>query len=892
MAPRCRFVLLICVGFALAAGPAGPIGAAAGPPPAATDVPELRLPKDIVPIRQSVSLTIDPAKETFVGTVELSVAIDRATDVIWLHARGLSVRDAEWESDGLTAPLAVTPGNEQVVGFRLGAGSFDVGTGRLRISYKGVLSRQDMEGLFTQQEGDEWYAFTQFQPLGARRAFPCFDEPSYKIPWRVTLTIPHSTSGFSNAPAVATRPAEEGMKTIEFKETKPLPSYLVAVAVGPFDIVDAGTAGRANTPIRILVPRGRSADAGWAIEATPKTLTLLEDYFDSAYPYEKLDQVAVPVFFGAMENAGLITYGQTILLQKEGDASIAKRRFYVTIAAHELAHQWFGNLVTTAWWDDLWLNEGFASWMGERVAQAYGPEWGVEVERVWDRSHALSHDSLSTARRIRQPIESAHDVANAFDPITYSKGRAVLEMFEAWLGDNAFRTAVRQYIRAHAWGTATSADFVMALGEVAGRQLVKPLASFLDQAGAPKVSIGLTCSSEGARLILQQAPFRPLGAAATDARLWQVPVCIRYEKVGSVGRECTLLSEAEASIPLATKKCPTWLIANDRYAGYYRSSYDEALLARALESDHISTAERVGLLTDMNALVASGDVAASTALAMASRFVASEQRHVLASTMDIVEELRNFVPANQRETYRALVRKWYTPRARALGWAARPEDSEDTGLLRKDTLRMAGVIGQDPVLVSEALTRATGWLDGRVALDPDLVESTLQTAAQSGDRTLFERLYAEVKQTSDRERREHVLSALGAFRAPTVVPGVLAMTLDDSVDLRESIGLIFAVASDPSTRQLAYDFLTANYDRLMARLPKGSVFEPASFLPFVGAGFCDESHREEVERFFAPRVKDAAGGPRNLAQALEHIDLCIAQRRVHEPSVAAFLRSR
>ena len=415
------------------------------------------------------------------------------------------------------------PGTDHVVGLASDTATVGPGSGRLRIAYDGAISRRDMEGLFAQQEGDEWYAFTQFEPLGARRAFPCFDEPSVKIPWQITLQIPTRDSGFSNTPEISNRPGANGMKTIAFAETKPMPSYLVAVAVGPFEAVEAGKAGRKSTTIRILVPRGRSSEARWAVETTPRILIALKDYFDLPYPYEKLDQVSVPVFFGAMENPGLVTYGQTLMLQKPGEETINGRRTYVSIAAHELAHQWFGNLVTMAWWDDLWLNESFASWMGQRITNSLGPDWGIDVEKVWSRSEALITDSLATTRQVRQPIESLHDIANAFDGITYAKGQAVLEMFEAWLGEDVFRRGVRQYINQHQWGNATFTDFADALSKAADRDIVQPLSSFLNQPGAPLVSVEQKCEGERPRLVLAQKRYLPLGSAGAESSVWHVP---------------------------------------------------------------------------------------------------------------------------------------------------------------------------------------------------------------------------------------------------------------------------------------------------------------------------------------------------------------------------------
>jgi cytosol alanyl aminopeptidase len=853
--------------------------------------PGFRLPDEVRPVRQAVRLAIDPREEAFSGIVDIDVAVRSPVEAIWLHATGLSIRDATLDISGRTERLRVVTGSDHVIGLVPSAPTVGPGPGRLRIQYDGTVSRRDMEGLFAQQEGDDWYVFTQFQPLGARRAFPCFDEPSFKIPWQLTLEIPSGDSGFSNTPEVAERSGARGTKTIEFAETRPMPSYLVAVAVGPFETVAAGKAGRKATAIRMLVPRGRSADAQWAVETTPRVLVALEEYFDAPYPYEKLDQVSVPVFLGAMENAGLVTYGQTFILHKPGEETISGRRTYVKLAAHELAHQWFGNLVTMAWWDDLWLNESFASWMAQRITSSVGPDWGIDVERVRSRARALAADSLATARQIRQPVETSHDIANAFDGITYAKGQSVLEMFEAWLGEDVFRRGIRQYIMQHEWRNATFTDFARALSDAAGRDVVQPLSSFLNQPGAPLVSVELKCDGGRARISLAQKRYLPLGSTGTPAT-WQVPVCVRYDTGGEHRRQCALLSAQEAEIPLGST-CPQWVLANDNFAGYYRAHHGDALLDRLLaaDDDAITVAERVGLLGDLPALIRSGDVSAARALTVASRFASHPDRHIVESTMSIVRSVRPFVPREQADAYARLVRSLYGARARELGWRARPGEPEDTALLRKELVRAVGTVGRDAALVDEAVALTQRWLDEPTAIEADMVESVLQVAASSGDMRLFQRLYDAARSTGDRERRERQLGALGAFRETETARRALAVTLDTQIDPRESLWIIFALSSDPDTRELAYEFVRSQYEHLTARLPRGSVFEAASFLPFTAEGFCDEPSRRNVEAFFTPRVRGSPGGPRNLAQALESIDLCIAQRHVQEPSVAAFLSS-
>lgn len=854
--------------------------------------PKLRLGDAVRPVRQALELTLLPAEETFTGRVEIDLDLRVSLSVLWLNGTGLKVREASLLSNGRTLTARVIPGDEDVLGL-----AFDrpvgPGSGRLHIVYEGVMSRRDTEGIFAQQDAGEWYAFSQFEPLGSRRAFPCFDEPSFKIPWRVSLRVKKEHVALSNSPEVSSLEGEGGMKTVVFAETKPLPSYLVAVAVGPFDLVDSGRAGRKGTQVRIVTPRGRTQEARWAAEATPRILSLLEEYFDMAYPYEKLDQVAIPLFFGAMEHPGLVTYGETFLLQKPEEETVQGKRTFVSIAAHELAHQWFGNLVTMAWWDDVWLNESFASWMGEKITDRFRPEWEIRVSKVAARSSALQEDSLTTARKIRQPIETKHEIANAFDPITYAKGEAVLEMFEAWLGEDAFQKGVRRYLTEHAWGNATAANFFAALSAEAGRNIAAPFSTFLEQTGAPVISAEIRCGGGAPpRLSLSQRPYRPLGSRDASPKSWHVPVCVRYGVGSALGRECALLTEAAADLALAsTTSCPDWVMANDGEAGYYRAGYGGNLLSKLLEDGgrRLTASERVGVIGDIGALVASGDLPVSDALDLVGPLAGDPNRQVVSSTIEIVRTVAEMVPEALRSRYAAFVRALYAQRARALGLRARPDEDEETRLLRQTLISIVGVEGEDAGLGAEALALSRRWLEDPRAVDPDMVEVVLRLAARYGDRGLFERLREEARKTQDRERRGRLLQALGSFRDPAIARAALAVALEDGIDPRETIDVVFTASSDPATRPLAYSFVKEHYETLVRRLPQGSVFSTAAYFPYLANRFCDEERRADVGAFFSPRAASITGGPRIVEQVLEGIDLCVAQRRVQQPSVVKFV---
>ncbi|MGE5127049.1 MAG: M1 family aminopeptidase [Betaproteobacteria bacterium] len=855
------------------------VGSTPAAPPDAP--PSLRLPPEVRPVRQAVELVVDPAAESFSGTAEIELEVKRPVSVVWLNAAGLRLSSAVLgDPHGMRAARVVAGGSD-FVGF-VPERPLPAGRARLRASFEGRASRLESEGVFAVRERGDFYLFTQFEPIAARRAFPCFDEPAYKIPWTLTLRVPHGLVALSNTPAVAS--GREGPRDVTvFAPTRPLPSYLVAFAVGPFDLVDLGRTGRGRTPTRLAVPRGRAADAEWARETTPRILSLLEDYFDRAYPFEKLDQVAIPGVEFAMEHPGLVTYASDLLLPGRPGA-LESHRAWVGVAAHELAHQWFGNLVTMAWWDDTWLNEAFASWLGAKVTDRFRPEWGAAVERARTRSQALADDSLGGARRVRQPIASKADILGSFDGITYAKGEALLEMVESWLGEDLFRRAVRSYVQGHEWGVATARDFLGALSAVAGDG-GPVLSSFLDQTGAPVVRVDVRCDGQPTLLLAQQ-PYRPLGATAQAGQTWRVPVCVRVSTLP--GRTCTVLASPTGSVTLDAPGCPDWTFANAGAAGYYRSAVTPGQGRRVLERGRLSATEKVVLADDLGALVASGDVAAAEALDVVPLLARDADRHVVEAALALLRQVEPLVPDELQPTFAAFVRESFAERAATLGWSGRDGEGDEVRLLRRMLVPAVARLGRDERLTLEAARLAGGWMDGRSVVDPDMIDGVLAAAAASGDRELLERLEGTAVRSADRALRERLLGALGAVRDPVKAGELLRLTLDARLEPRESIRLLLALGSQRETRRAAFDFLRAHYDALRARLPRG-LLSPLASLPWIGAGLCSPESRRETAAFFGGQLAGVDGGQRSLAQALEAADQCLAQKRAQQPSVAAFL---
>ena len=901
MVPRMRISFLVAATLAGACG-SSPAPAPTTPPPvpvappatvaapaAAPTPPELRLPPVARPVRNEVELTIDPTTEDFTGSITTPLQILTPTDVIWLNGLELTIDHATLTVGG--AQVVATASNPKPGYLALVfPKQLPVGPATLAITYRGKMHKNDGDGIYTAQEAGDWYAFTQFENTDARQAFPTFDEPGYKVPWRLTLHTKQAQVALSNTPIEKETPEPNGMKATRFAETKPLPSYLVAFVVGPFEAIDAGKT-RTGAPIRIIVPRGRTADAAYPVQVTGSLLAALEDYFGTPYPFEKLDMVAVSVFnAGAMENAGLITFRQELILTKPGEMTQARQERYATVAAHEMAHQWFGDLVTLAWWDDTWLNESFAEWMMTRVVEKWKPEWDLDVGAVSSKSGVMGSDSLDTARTIRQPIESANDIANAFDGITYQKGEAVLRMIEKQVGPDVFQAGVRAYLGKHAGGNATYADFVGEMSAAAKTDLRPLFDAFVLQSGVPLVSMAMTCA-KGAppTLALAQRRYVPTGSKIDPKRTWQVPVCVRWGAGKETGRDCTTLGAAEGTLALTAKTCPDWVLPNAGETGYYRSLPTPELLTKLLaHTKQLTLAERVGVLGDLQGLIASGDVQNSVALGLVAEQAKEPSRHIVTASVGIVAGIDNMVPDALRPNYERFIRKLYGARAKELGWVSKPGEGEDAKELRPTLLGLVAGDGRDPALIKQATALAGKWLDDHKAVQPEVVGTVLRVAGRFGDQKLFDRLHADAKKTTDRQERTRLLGAMGAFSDPKIVAQALALSITDEFDLRESSALINGGFADPRTRETTFAFIKAHFDEILAKLPPMY----RSYMVYVVIPLCDADRRPELEAFFKPRIEPLPGGPRELAQAFEEMGLCSAGRKAQTPGVVAFLKKQ
>lgn len=857
---------------------ATPVHSAMASAPAAP--PALRLPANVKPSSYAVKMHMSPGEEAFSGTVEIALTVKTATDVISLHAgENLNVKEAK---------LAGKPAKiERVAEDRVNL-SFDgpiaAASYTLTLTYDGKLPSRDGRGAYRQEELGAWYIYTQFESTDARRAFPCFDEPGFKTPYTITLEVPKDQAAFANTPQTGETMLPNGWKSVTFAPSKPLPSYLVAFAVGPFETVDAGKAGKNKTPIRIIVPKGKTAEAAYAAKTTGAVLEQLENYFGIPYPYEKLDHIAVPQKGGAMENPGLITYGTNTILGKPEEKSIRLERGYLSIAAHELGHIWTGDFVTTAWWDDIWLNEAFATWISAKIVDRMHPEWDGAVGRVQSKLGVMGTDSLVSTRKIRQSIESKHDIVNAFDGITYQKGGAVISMMEAFAGEENFRKGVHAYLSNHAHGNATSADFLAEVGKESGKgdAFAAAFSTFLDQPGVPLVTAELLCNG-APKLLLSQERYLPQGSSGGAEQTWKIPVCASFPG----GKSCTLLDGAKGELPLETKTCPAWVNPNANANGYYRVDYKGDLLKNLFKAGKaLSVHERMAIFGDAGALVRAGKLQDGVLLEQVPALVAEGNQHLTGLTAGTVGGLEtHLVEAELKPNYKRFIAKTYGAKAKELGWTPKAGEKDETRILRQQIVPLVARDEASPA-AAEARKLTEAYISDRKAIDHDLVGSVLWAGSRNGDAALWEKLHDAAKKAQDRKERGHLLGAMGSFRDPKIVEKNFAVAMSDEFDARESFTLVWGASGDPATRQMAYDFVKQNFDKITARMPR----EWGASLSGIAGGFCDAEHRADAEAFFKDKAPNFRGGPRSLAQTLESISLCTAQKSARQASVSAVLK--
>jgi puromycin-sensitive aminopeptidase len=848
-----------------------------------TSKPGYRLDPGVRPSHVDLQLELDPAtSDRYRGKVEIRIELARSTRRLRVHAVDLEVSRARAVVDGAERTARCTP--QPSVGMLELAFAEPIPAGRasLKLAFSGRL-RRDLCGLYAARSGVHRFAFTQLEATDARKFFPCFDEPAMKARFRIAVTTSRKNRVISNARAKRTLRLPNGRQQVCFEETPPLSTYLVALAVGPLEASAPVRLGK--TPIRVWHVPGKRRLTGFALEAARASLARLERYFGLPYPYSKLDLVAVPDFeFGAMENAGAVFFRETLLLLDPAAATLAERKRAAEVIAHELAHMWYGDLVTMAWWDDLWLNEAFATWMAFSVVDDWKPGWRMWHDFQHGRAAALELDALRSTHSIYCPVHTAEEANANFDLITYEKGASVVRMLERYLGQANFRRGVRAYIRRHREGNTVAADLWRALSEASGEPVEAIARAWIEQPGYPAVSISRRSARGRARLVLAQSRFG-LRRAARSAR-WPIPWVGRLGAASRRPRlERKLLTAARERIDLG-RKPPAFVYGNADEAGFFRPAHAPAEL-RALESalPRLSAVERMGLVDHQWALVRAGRAELSGLLRLAMALSDERDPDVLLTLRRPLGFLGGSLIPDAAPAaavrYERFVARCFGPSFAQLGWDPRRGEAESVRVRRAALLGLVGGVAGAGEVVAEAAARCRRFLADRRSLDPNLADGVVALAARDGEAGLHRRFELAMRRAETPQEQRRFLFALADFREPRLVERTLALSLTDAVATQDVIFLLVRLLGNPGAREQTWRFVKRRWTRLRARMPSllaGRLIEatPALLTP---------AHRRDVARFFARHP--VPSGARALRQALERFDAYRAMRR---PAAAALVR--
>ena len=860
-------------------------------PPAARE--DGRLPPLAIPRRYALSLTIDPNQPRFSGETRILVDIPEATSHLVLHGRDLHVTRviAEIGTErvaGVVTPRLANGGHtpeELVLTFER---PLPARAAAIEIDYDAPFANA-LAGLYRVNEGGKNYAFTQFEASDARRAFPCFDEPGFKTPYDVTLRVPRGMLAFSNAPEISR--SDAGESTIyRFSTTPPLPSYLVAFAAGELEVREGP---RLPVPIRLISVQGKSALGQVAIDTTAALAQKLGDYFGVPYPYPKLDIVAVPDFgAGAMENAGFITFREEYLLLDAARASLSSRRTTAEIIAHELAHQWFGDLVTTAWWNDLWLNEGFATWAEAKIVDLWRPNFGARLEHLRGIPHVMDADALRSARAVRQPVHTTSEAMEAFDGITYQKGAAVLGMIEHFVGEPVFQRGVHAYLHDNAWGSGTADLLMKALDQASGKDVSRLAATFLDRPGVPVVSLGLgTCveaTNERGRVPLEQAAWTPLGEEPPAPPAWLLPFCGSPNGTGKPA--CTELAGARGDLVLAAR-CPAFLDPNPGGWGYYRYALDERSWDALFKAGaSLGPAGRLTALANLWAEVRAGGISADVLLRELPLLDHETNRYVIDEEIDVLDGVDHaLVDESSSSAFRQYVARRLAGHRANEPAASQPrtEATEDDVLLQRSLRWALAELAEDETALREANATTLQWLKDPVTVSDDLAQSSVSLGSRRAGPDRIEALRQAARIARTPQDRVTALRGLGGFADPDTLRKGLDVALLDETRKQDVAGIIWTAMSHEASHPVVLDWVFSHWDALRAKLPDtltGRLFG-------LAGDACTVAEVDRSSAFFGPKSKDVEGTARPLAEALEAAKLCIALREKGGPLVSQYLHA-
>jgi len=847
-----------------------------------------RLPRHVVPLRYDLRLEPDLTAARFAGEETITLTVHQPTSEIVLNAIELEITSAQIEGDSapvkqatitldtalerchLTFTTPLSPGI-----WKLTMRFYGMHNDKLRGFYRSTY--KDKHGMTHQ------LAATQFEATDARRAFPCWDEPDFKAVFAATLIIDPTLTAVSNT-AIASETLAGGKKVVRFADTMKMSTYLVAFIVGRIEPTEPVMVGQ--TPLRLWAVPGKGHLTRFGQDIAAASLSFFESYYGIPYPGDKLDLLAIPDFAsGAMENLGAITYRETALLVDRKSATHGELERVADVVAHENAHMWFGDLVTMSWWNGLWLNEAFATFMEMLAVDAWKPEW-----KRWDsfgvsRAAAFSVDGLRSTRPIEYPVQAPKDADAMFDVLTYEKGASVLRMLEQHIGPTVFRDGVRDYLRAHTYGNADTNDLWVSMGKIAKQPVPELMNGWIFQPGYPLITAEI---NQSRRLVLSQQRFtylpNPLPLTPYPVpQTWQIPLQMRITAAGKTSTSRMLLTEKDTTVPLPHD----WetILLNEGGHGFYRVRYAPDLLDRLLNRgiDRLAVTERFNLIDDAWATTVAGLMPLTDYLDLTARFTTERDKNVWAVLIDSFSFLNRIITVEDRPALESFVRGRIGPATADLGWVPRSDESELTKQLRGELIGVQGKLGNDPAIQRRAAELYLAYCNDATAVDPNIVPSLVAILAHTGDAPRYDEFNERFRTAATPQEERRYLFSLASFQPKALLDRTLVRTISGEIRTQDAPFLVSAILGNVYGRELAWTFVKTNWEKMDHSFPKQGLRRMCGGI----ISLATPELERDVRDFFTTRKIDLGG--KTLDQYLEHLRIAVTVRERDSQALGTYL---
>jgi puromycin-sensitive aminopeptidase len=846
-----------------------------------------RLPRHVIPLRYDLRLEPDLTAASFAGQETITLAVHQPTSEIVLNSIELAITSAQIEGDSGAARQATITLDASLQRCHLTfTGPLSPGTWRLTMTFRGTLNDK-LRGFYRSTYKDERgathsLAATQFEATDARRAFPCWDEPDFKAIFATTLVIHPTFTAVSNS-TIASEMLVDGKKVVRFVDTMKMSTYLVAFIVGRIEPTEPVMVGQ--TPLRLWAVPGKGHLARFGQDIAAASLSFFESYYGIPYPGDKLDLLAIPDFAsGAMENLGAITYRETALLVDQKSATHGELERIADVVAHENAHMWFGDLVTMSWWNGLWLNEAFATFMEMLAVDAWKPEWKRWYSFGVSRAAAFSVDGLRSTRPIEYPVQAPKDADAMFDVLTYEKGASVLRMLEQHIGPTVFRDGVRDYLHTHAYGNADTNDLWVSLGKIANQPVPELMNGWIFQPGFPLVTATVSPSFE---LTIRQQRFSYLSdeqSGPSQDQRWQIPLQMRVTAGGKTNTSRILLTEKDATVPLPHD----WesVLLNEGGHGFYRVRYGPDLLGRLLNAgiDRLAATERFNLINDAWATTVAGLIPLTDYLELTARFTTEQDKNVWAVMLDSFSFLSRIINLEDRPALEAFVRGRVGPAVAALGWVPRSGENELTKQLRGELIGALGKLGNDAAIQRRAAELYRAYRNDATAVDPNVVPSLVAILAHTGDATRYGEFHERFRTAAPPQEERRYLFSLAAFQPKAMLERTLACTINGDIRTQDAPFLVSAILNNVYGRELAWTFVKTNWEKMEQLFPKQGLRRMCGGI----VNLATPALERDVREFFVSRQIDLGG--KTLEQYLEHLRIMVNVRERDGIALRQYLR--